>query len=97
MRVIFDDEALDDLQRIFAWIAKDNHRAAEGLIARIFDKAELLAIPALTDMGRPGLDPGTRELIEHPYIIVYEVHEDRGEVVVLSIVHGAQDRERRET
>jgi hypothetical protein len=22
MRVIFDDEALDDLQRIFAWIAK---------------------------------------------------------------------------
>jgi len=43
-------------------------------------------------MGRPGLDPGTRELIEYPYIIVYEVHEDRGYVAVLSIVHGAQAR-----
>lgn len=96
MRVIFDDEALDDLQRIFAWIAKENRRAAENLIARIFDKAELLATPGLTDMGRPGLDPGTRELIEYPYIIVYEVHEDRGDIVVLSVVHGAQDREGRQ-
>jgi hypothetical protein len=24
MRVIFDDEALDELQDIFSWIAKDN-------------------------------------------------------------------------
>jgi plasmid stabilization system protein ParE len=78
MRVIFDHEALDDLQRIFAWIAKDNPRAAENLVTRIFDKAERLAAPELTEMGRPGLDPGTRELIEFPYIIVYEVHEDRG-------------------
>lgn len=43
-------------------------------------------------MGRLGLNPGTRELIENPYIIVYEVHEDRGEIVVLAIVHGAQKR-----
>ena len=43
-----------------------------------------------------GLDPGTRELIEYPYIIVYEVHEDRGDVVVLSVVHGAQARKPRE-
>ena len=92
MRVIFDDEALGDLQRIFEWIAKDNRRAAESLIARIFAKVERLAIPELTEMGRPGLDPGTRELIEYPYIIVYEVHADRGDVVVLSIVHGAQAR-----
>ena len=46
-------------------------------------------------MGRPGLDPGTRELIEYPYIIVYEVHEDRGEIVVLYVVHGARDRKPR--
>ena len=92
MRVIFDDEALVDLQRILEWIAKDNRRAAENLVERIFDKAERLAIPGLTEMGRPGLDPGTRELIEYPYIIVYELHEDRGDIVVLSIVHGAQDR-----
>jgi toxin ParE1/3/4 len=95
MRVVFDDEALDDLQSILAWIAKDNRPAAERLVARIFDRAERLAEPERTYTGRPGLDHGTRELIEYPYIIVYEVHEDRGLIVVLSVVHGAQHRERR--
>jgi hypothetical protein len=28
--------------------------------------------------------------------IVYKVHEDRNEIVVISVVHGAQDREGRE-
>jgi toxin ParE1/3/4 len=95
MKVVFDDEALDDLRRIFADIAHDNPTAAQGLIERIFDKTERLTTPELVRMGRPGLDSGTRELIEYPYIIVYEVHEDRGEVVVLYVVHGARDRKPR--
>ena len=36
MRLVFEEEALDDLQGIFNWIAKDNPRAAERLIDRIF-------------------------------------------------------------
>ena len=44
-------------------------------------------------MGRPGLEPGTRELVEPPYVIVYEVHDDLDEVIVLAVFHGAQDRE----
>jgi toxin ParE1/3/4 len=48
--------------------------------------------PELAHMGRPGLVEGTRELLEWPYIIVYKVHEDRGEIVIISVVHGAQDR-----
>lgn len=43
MKVVFDDEALDDLQRISAEIAHDNPRAARDLVGRIFDKAERLA------------------------------------------------------
>jgi plasmid stabilization system protein ParE len=35
---------------------------------------------------------GTRELVEPPYIIVYEVHEAAGEIDVLAVVHGARDR-----
>jgi toxin ParE1/3/4 len=94
MRVVFDEDALEDLRRIFAWIAQENGPAAERLVGRIFDRAEQLAQPEFTYTGRPGLDPGTRELIEYPYILVYEVHEDRRMIVVLSVVHGAQDRER---
>lgn len=92
MKVIFDEEALDDLQRIFDWIAQDNPTAAARLIARIFDKAERLAPPELSHMGRPGLVEGTRELLEGPYIIVYRVDDNRGEIVIVSVVHGARDR-----
>jgi toxin ParE1/3/4 len=92
MNILFDDDALLDLQRLHAFISKDNPRAADNVIARIFDKIEYLREPELTYMGRPGLDPGTHELVENPYIIVYEVHEERGEIVVLGVVHGAQKR-----
>ena len=47
-------------------------------------------------MGRPGLIEGTRELIERPYIIVYKVDDQRQEIVIISIVHGARDREGKE-
>ena len=33
-----------------------------------------------------------RELIEPPYIIVYEVHEARNGIEILYVVHGAQER-----
>jgi toxin ParE1/3/4 len=93
MKVRFEPAAGDELDRIFAWIARDNQRAALNVIARIEDKVMRLESPELTHMGRPGLVEGTRELLEWPYIIVYKVHEDREEVVIVSIVHGAQDRE----
>jgi toxin ParE1/3/4 len=93
MRVTFAPAARDELDDIFAWIAKDSPRAAAEMVARIEAKVMQLEIPELTDMGRPGLVEGTRELLEHPYIIVYEVREDRDEIVILSIVHGARDRE----
>jgi toxin ParE1/3/4 len=92
MRIVFDDEAIGDLINIRDWIAKESPRAADELLKRIFDKIENLLAPELTYMGRAGLDAGTHELIEYPYIIVYEVREARGEIVVLAIVHGAQDR-----
>ena len=43
-------------------------------------------------MGRPGLVEGTRELLEGPYIIVYRVDEELGDVIVGSVVHGARKR-----
>ena len=93
MRVTFDPAASDDLDRAFEWIAKDSPRAAYELIARIEAKVSQLVTPELTYMGRPGLIDGTRELLEWPYIIVYKVYEGLAEIVIVSVVHGAQDRE----
>jgi plasmid stabilization system protein ParE len=43
-------------------------------------------------MGRQGLVAGTRELVEAPYVIVYEVSDDGEELAVLAVFHGAQSR-----
>ena len=93
MKVVLRDSALEDLDRIYAWISSDNPPAAADMIARIRDRIAFLEIDALAQMGRPGLVAGTRELIEYPYIIVYRVDGQRREVVVLAILHGAQERD----
>ena len=94
MRITFDPGARADIDDIFTWISRDNEAAAYAMISSIEARIALLATPGLEHMGRPGLDEGTRELIEYPYIIVYEAFENRAEIVVWSIIHGAQDRER---
>ena len=76
MKVRFEHAARDELDRIHAWIAKDNPRAARDMIARIEEKVMRLETPGLADMGRPGLVPGTRELLEWPYLVVYKVAGD---------------------
>jgi toxin ParE1/3/4 len=93
MKVTFEPAARDELDHIFTGIAQDNPRAASEMLARIEQKVMRLAHPELTHMGRPGLVEGTRELIEWPYIVVYKVDEDIGEVIVVAVVHGAQDRQ----
>jgi len=92
MKVVVHQDAEDDLDRIFVWISKDNTSAAVDMVARIRDRISLLELDSLAHMGRPGAVAGTRELIEYPYIIVYQVEEERAEVAVVAIFHGAQDR-----
>jgi plasmid stabilization system protein ParE len=50
MKIVFDDEALEDLRSIQAWITKDSPRAAVAIAAKIFDKVEYLLEPELTNM-----------------------------------------------
>jgi plasmid stabilization system protein ParE len=95
MKITFEPSARDELDSIFAWIGDDNPRAALEMIALIDEKVMQLANPALMYMGRPGLVDGTRELLAWPYIIVYKVDEYREEIIILSIVHGARDRQGR--
>jgi plasmid stabilization system protein ParE len=93
MKVVIREAAEHDLDGIFAWIAKDNRHAAADMVARIRDRINLLELNPLAHMGRPGFVEGTRELVEYPYIIVYKVFDERREVLIISIVHGVQDRE----
>lgn len=93
MKVIVRQEADGDLDSIFQWIAKDNPGAATAMVARIRDRIALLELDALARMGRPGFVEGTLELVEFPYLIIYRVDDSIREVTILSIIHGARDRE----
>ncbi|HVA15672.1 MAG TPA: type II toxin-antitoxin system RelE/ParE family toxin [Stellaceae bacterium] len=90
MKVIIRESATADLDNIAAWIEKENPIAAARVVVAIRDRVTFLETDALAHMGRPGTVAGTRELIEYPYIIVYQVRDEQREVIVLSIVHGAQ-------
>ncbi len=92
MRVIVRDAAYDDLDRIYAWIAKDRPGAADSVIDRILESVERFG--HLPHMGHVGRAPGTYEWVVPglPYIVVYKVDSDNNEVQITAVFHGAQDR-----
>jgi toxin ParE1/3/4 len=73
-------------------ISEDNRVAATNMVSRIREHINRVKLDALANKGRPGIIEGTKELLEHPYIIVYRISEKGDEIVILSVVHGAQDR-----
>ena len=94
MKLVFDDPALADLEGIYNWIAKDNPKAAFAVVERLFESVEHLA--TFPHMGHAGRDEGTFEWVvpRLPYIVVDEIHRERDEIIVVAVVHGAQDREK---
>jgi toxin ParE1/3/4 len=80
------------LREIRAYVALDKPEAAERLATRIV--AILEALRNQSYLGRVGAEPGIRELVigGAPYIILYRVDGQR--VVISTIWHGAQRRER---
>lgn len=92
MRVVFDAKAVEDLEGIHDWIAKDNPPVARAVVGRILASAERLGI--FPEMARAGRVEGTREWVvpRLPYIVVYKLREERDELVVVAIFHGAQHR-----
>ena len=92
MKLVIREEALDDLDGIYDWIAKDSQEAAARVARVLRQSMNRILLPELVKIGRPGRRKGTRELVEWPYIIVYKVSDDREVVTILSVVHGARIR-----
>lgn len=92
MRVVIREAAYDDLDRIYAWIAKDRPRSADEVVDRTLDNAERLG--RFPHMGHVGKVAGTLEWVVPglPYIIVYKVDASIDVVDVVAVFHGAQDR-----
>ena len=92
MRVILREAAYADLEQIFAWIAKDNPKAAPKVVSEIFESIERLEI--VPEIGRSGRARNTREWVVRglPYIVVYGIDRSKNLVIIVGIVHVARDR-----
>jgi toxin ParE1/3/4 len=92
MKVRFTLEALTHIAGIRTYVERRSPRAANNIVERIF--AEAYRLGEFSGLGRIGIVPGTHEwtVPRLPYIIVHELHDDREEVVVLGVFHGAQAR-----
>jgi len=93
MKPVVRDSATRDLEKIHDFIAQDSSANARLVVTRIHNVI-LKYILIFPMIGRSGRIPGTRELTVAglPYIVVYKVESERDAVIVLSIVHGAQQR-----
>ena len=89
MKVAWSDTAENELASVVLLIAAEDKAAALKLVTRLEMTGNGLADFPLR--GRPGRDPGTRELPVPgtQYIIVYRI-EDEG-VEILRALHGARN------
>ena len=69
MEVRWSNLAVEDLERIFRHIEKDNPTAARETVKAIYAGCE--ALRDFPRRGRPGRMNGRRELVFPPYIAVY--------------------------
>ena len=90
MEILWSVPAAEDLERICAWIERDNPEAARRVARAIYEGcAQLKAFP---NKGRASrCMSGRRELAfpPLPYIAVYQIKE--AVVEISRIFHGAQD------
>jgi addiction module RelE/StbE family toxin len=86
VKILWLSRAVDDLERLRAYIAQDDPTAAETEVEKVIRSVGLLADqPAL---GRPGRIANTRELVVSSYVVAYRVKAEA--VQVLRVLHAAR-------
>ena len=90
MTVVWQAAARADVVRLVQYIAEENPIAARKVARELVLSGDNLDV--FPRRGRVGRIPGTRELVTvSPYIIVYEISTS-GQVEILHVWHGSQDR-----
>ena len=86
-RLEWSEEALEDIESIATYIEKDSLFYAKSVVAKFFEKAEMLQ--DLSESGRivPELnDANIREIFVYSYRLIYKLHQDK--VTFVAVIHG---------
>lgn len=86
MRLVWTPEAVDQIEAIRDYIARDSERTAQNIVLKLLESVDLLTTKPRA--GRPGRISDTREMVVSatPYIIVYRTSDTT--IEILSVRHG---------
>ena len=93
MKLRFARRAIDNIAELADYIRARNPEAAEAVRTAIYDSlTNLLLFP---NVGRLQTTEGVRKLVtvKYSYLIYYTVDEVSEEIIVLSVKHGARERD----
>lgn len=91
MKVVWTDEASQQLEAIFAFVGRSSELYAHRLVNTIVARAD--ALGDFPEMGRNPEryeDPNIRELVVSPYVVVYYIA--REQIEILTVLHGSSRR-----
>ena len=90
-KIIWSEEAIEDLGRLTTFIAADDPAAAYKVGSAVIRKTRRLEEHARLGRIVPERkDPRIREVIHPPYRIIYRVNDDLKSVDILRVWHGAR-------
>jgi addiction module RelE/StbE family toxin len=90
-KIIWSEQARDDLQSIVLFIAQDNSPVAESFGYLLMSKVDVLAqFPLIGRVVPEENDETVREIVLRPYRIIYKVLAEKQMVAIARVWHGAR-------
>jgi len=94
LRILYTQDAVDDLDSIFDYISQDKQTAAAKLLEKIENSILKLAENPRMGTVLPTNDlslvePGYRRIVVQPYLIFYRIGND--EIFIARVLHSRQD------
>jgi len=90
VKLVYTDEAIDDLKRLREFIAVHNPTAAARIATELVGKIELL--PGFPKIGTPvemaPVPESVRDMVFGKYVVRYSVHASA--IIILRIWHGLE-------
>ena len=90
MKLVYTDEAIEDLKRLRAFIAVNNSAAAVKIAIELVGKMEVL--PDFAKMGTPvelaPVPDSVRDMVFGKYIVRYSVHNSA--IIILRVWHSLE-------
>ena len=90
-RIVWSTQAIDDLDAILAYIAKDNATAARRVVARIVERTgRIEQFPESGSLvGEDGLRR-YRQIVEGNYRVIYRHDPNTRTAFIIAVIHAAR-------